>query len=145
MSAFLGDLHVHLVSEDKAGHSVWELDEDFGFHSDAMGMDIWARKGEQTDFASIPRAPIIFVMEGDKGHKAAVIHDHLYRESPHTMNRLNADNILKEALLVEGFTEDEAQAWWVGVRFGGGGHWDAGISAVAVYPVAPQSSSGIIP
>lgn len=141
-AGFIGDLNVKLVSENAQGESIWELKEDFGFHSDLLGRDIFAKAGEQTDFASIPRVPIIWLAEGDKGHKAAVIHDHLYQESPHTMNRLSADNVLREALIVEGFSQEEADTWWTAVRFGGGGHWDAGLSVAAISPAMPLGASG---
>lgn len=139
---FLGKLSVQLMDEDGSGHALWRLTEDFGFWSAEMGMEVWARAGEVTDFASIPRVPILYLCEGDKGHRAAVIHDHLYQETPHTMARLAADNILREALVCEGFSEEEAQAWWVAVRFGGAGHWDANLSVVHVSPQGDPPSSG---
>lgn len=139
---FVGELVVQLLEEDRSGHSLWRLTQDLGFRSVVSGLTIVAKAGEVTDFASIPRVPILYLCEGDRGHKAAVIHDHLYQESPHTMERLAADNVLKEALIVEGFSEEEAQAWWVAVRFAGGGHWDANLSVVHVSPQAAQDVAG---
>lgn len=34
--------------------------------------------GFKTDFASVPRLPLSFLLTGDFGHKAAVVHDYLY-------------------------------------------------------------------
>lgn len=137
MSRFIGDLVVRFISEDKEGRSIWELAQDFAFESTVAGMTIVAKKGTLTDFASIPRVPILYLAAGDRGHKAAVIHDYLYQEEPHSMNRLLADKVLREGLICEGFSPEEADVWYTAVRFGGSGHYDANLSVVAVAPPAP--------
>lgn len=130
---FIGDLDVRLVDDTtNEGRGTWELLADFGFHSHAFLRDFITRRGMLTDFASVPRAPLIWLVAGDRGHKAAVIHDGLYRESPHTTTRDVADEVLREALICEGFSEEEADAWYFGVRVGGMAHWNDNIPTIGV-------------
>lgn len=122
MSAFLTPLDVRLVDGlANDGRGEWELLNDFSYQSDYARCTITAKKGERTDFASVPRKPLIWLVAGDKGHKAAVIHDHLYRTQE--LDRETSDEVLKEAMLVEGYSVEEADAFYFGVRVGGGSHY----------------------
>ncbi len=139
-AAFLTPLRVELVDQMAAGgRGRWQLLEPLVYLSKYIGLTITVPAGYITDFASVPRAPILFLAWGDTGHKASVIHDYLYSTKPAIMNRLNADRVFREALLVSGVSEDDAEAMYFGVRFGGANHFDASISAVGVYPLAHQA------
>lgn len=122
MSAFLTSLDLRLIDDlANEGRGEWELLADFRYASDVANRVITAKAGERTDFASVPRQPLIYLLMGDKGRKAAVIHDHLYRTME--LDRELADEVLKEALLVEGYTQEDADAFFFGVRVGGGPHY----------------------
>lgn len=98
----------------------WELVEPLVYQSDIVGIII-VEKGEHTDLASIPKfLPITKAILNGKGRKAAVVHDHLYREG--IGDRATADAVFKEALFA---TESWVVAWfmWAGVRLGGAFAW----------------------
>lgn len=139
-AAFIGFLDVRLVDDQaNEGRGEWELLDRFGFHSALFNRDVYAEKGEMTDFASVPRAPLVFLVAGDRGHKAAVIHDHNYRTQE--VDRETADEMLKEALIVEGFSQEEADAWFFGVRMGGESHY--GTASPIAISAPPSSSSSL--
>lgn len=52
--------------------------------------------GFKTDFASVPRIPIIFEVVGDRGMAAATVHDWLYQTG--AMGRKESDKVLLQAL-----------------------------------------------
>ncbi len=124
MSHFITDLDVrkltHDASADKRG--TWKLIAPLVYFSDLAGT-ITVPGGFVTDFASVPRLPIAFLLAGDTGHAAAVIHDFLY--TSHQVRRETADAVFKEALLVGGEPGWRAWLMWAAVRIGGGGPWDA--------------------
>jgi hypothetical protein len=79
-----------------------------------------------TDFASVPRLPMFFLMAGGKGKRAAVVHDWLYTVGtahPGTITRLQADQVLLEAMLASGYARVTAGMFYAAVRAGGSSHW----------------------
>jgi hypothetical protein len=79
--------------------------------------------GFQTDLASVPRVPVIFMLWGDRAHRPAVLHDYLYRkDSRPTVTKAMADAFFREAILA---TETGFRGWfvawgmWLGVVLGG--------------------------
>jgi hypothetical protein len=96
------------------------LQREFYFYSRRLGR-ISIPAGFDTDFASVPRVPIIFWLTGDTSRKAAVVHDWLYRTQ--TVSRHVADAVLFEA-------SDNEPLWrrvvmWAGVRAFGWVAWRA--------------------
>jgi len=114
------------------------------YRSKAVGLII-SDQDSVTDFDSTPRIPIFYMLLGNRGKAAAVLHDHLYGGNHElitgygiTVDRSTADKVLRgatyESLRV---TEPETLAdnlinitclviaWliWVGVRIGGASHW----------------------
>lgn len=73
-------------------------------------------RGFDTDFASVPRLPLMFWLLGDRGHMAATLHDYLYRTG--RVTRATADAVFWEALELEA-NRVERFAFWAGVRLGG--------------------------
>lgn len=93
------------------------------YQSDEYG-DLIVPAGFVTDFASVPRVPLVFDLLGDRGNLAATLHDWLYT-APHPIdNREKADLILFEALMAQGVSHFEAQALYEGVRLAGVSYWD---------------------
>ncbi len=125
MSHFVTDLHVRRhwrdTSTDKRG--TWTLLAPLEYVSDLLNRVITVPTGFVTDFASVPRIPIAYLLTGDSGHEAAVVHDFLY--TSHEVERDLADAVFREALLCGGEPGWRAWAMWVGVRIGGGGPYHA--------------------
>ena len=72
MAYFISKLEVTMIDNDAAqGRGEWALDEDFSYYSDVARMKITAPKGFHTDFASVPRLPIVFWLAGDTSTEAA--------------------------------------------------------------------------
>ncbi len=104
-------------------------------------------EGFRTDFASVPRLPIIYTLLGNLGNAAACLHDFLYTE-PHlpigtgcnAVTKEIADIILRGAI-IDGMVKDgskETTIWqsiknicyvvigycfYYGVKIGGASHW----------------------
>lgn len=74
MSQFLTDLNCKLLDDDKT----WILQEPLVYESDLLGT-ITIPAGFVTDFASVPRVPLIYSFYGDRAHRESVVHDLLYR------------------------------------------------------------------
>ena len=100
----------------------WELIDELIYQSDRVGL-ITVPKGFDTDYASVPRLPLMFWFLGDRGHSAAVVHDYLYRTAE--VARSQADAVFEEALEAEGeMSWFGRQAMWLGVRVGGWAAYD---------------------
>lgn len=103
--------------------NTWILLCDFGYEVGSLGSGdvIDVPIGFHTDFASIPRILWAVLPRWGKYGNAAVIHDYLYWVQ--TRSRLEADNILLEAMVVleVGFLTRYAIYW--GVRLGGWWPW----------------------
>lgn len=125
MSAFRTPLDCREV--DECG-GLWELLAPLVFTSGLLGRDITVPTGFVTDFASVPRLPVIYLAEGGKGNKAAVVHDWLYTlgsTCPGTYTRAQADAVLREALMASGYSSATAALFYAAVRLGGASHWKA--------------------
>lgn len=122
MSRFLTPLDVQLVDDTKAdGRGWWALKADLVYLSDVARRRITVPKGYETDFASVPRVPIAYWLTGDTAHMAAVVHDWLYTTG--LVPRDMADEVLLEAMAVEGVPAWRRYAMYWAVRAFGGGHF----------------------
>lgn len=120
MSKFLGPLDVR--EEDEFG-GLFQLLAPLAYQSDMLRDTITVPAGFHTDFASVPRLPIIYLTEGGKGNKAAVVHDWLY--SSGNVDRKTADEVLREALIASGYSRFTANLFYAAVRVGGTSFWHA--------------------
>lgn len=76
---FLTELVAEKITEANShGRAKWRLRQDLAYHSELYGM-ILVPMGFETDFASVPRAPLAFWLTGDTAHKSATVHDYLVR------------------------------------------------------------------
>ena len=82
----------------------WRLLRPFIYKSEVLKQTIFVPAGYVTDFASVPRLPLAFLLTGDHAHASAVIHDYLveYQAVPRPV----ADRVFLEAMEVEGVS------WW---------------------------------
>lgn len=103
MSEFLTELDARLLDDD----SVWVLDKPLIYDSDLLGR-IEVPAGFQTDFASVPRLPVIYDLFGDRAHREAVLHDYLYRrDSVPRASFEEANDVFLEAM------EAQRKGWFV--------------------------------
>ena len=121
MAKFLTELEVKALREMDGGRSLWALVHPLVYESDLLPEPVYVQEGFVTDFASVPRAPVVYMAMADMGQPAAVIHDYLYRFRP--CSRKLADAVLEEALEVLGVSWWRRKAMWLAVRaFGWGAY-----------------------
>lgn len=73
-----------------------------------------------TDFASVPRAPVVYWLWGSVADRPAVIHDYLYRAGEELeIPRKICDEIYYEAMEFRGYSWITKYPHYAGVRFGG--------------------------
>lgn len=99
------------------------------YQSDAAKITITVPFGFVTDFASVPRLPVVYWLAGDTSREAAVVHDYLY--STGLVARSVADAVLREASQATGVPGWRRWLMWVGVRIGGASHYTASPAVAA--------------
>lgn len=119
MSRFLSKCVLEVADDKDDGN--WILVADLIYQSDRAARTITVPAGFQTDLASVPRLPFVYLLCGDCAREAAVIHDHLY--TTHEVDRATADAVLLEASAVTGVRWWRRWLMWAGVRLGGASHW----------------------
>ena len=82
----------------------WQLTAPFVATVD--GQIVRVPDGFLTDFASVPRLPMVYMQFANKAHRPAVLHDWLYRKAS-GCSKIVADAILQEAL------ERLECPWWL--------------------------------
>jgi hypothetical protein len=118
MSQFLTDLDTRLVCEFDNTH---RLLAPFAYQSDLLGKVVVVPEGFVTDYASVPRIIGAYLLYGDKGKRAGVVHDFLY--STQLADRKTCDLVFREALIASGYSAWEYEPMYAAVRLGGGSHW----------------------
>lgn len=145
MGKFLTPLKVEEVSRGGLFRRArYRLTDPLIYRSNTVGLVV-VDECEITDFDSTPRIPIFYMLLGDRGKAAAVLHDHLYTP-PHervtgsgfVVDRRAADKVLRGATyeclridnpeslsdsLINIVCLGIAWAIWIGVRLGGWAHW----------------------
>jgi hypothetical protein len=113
MAQFQTKLRVEKITA-RDGKSFWRLLAPLVYHSDLVSILITAPKKFLTDFASVPRLPLAYLIAGDTAHEAAVVHDYLY--CTNGVSRRVADAIFYEAMRVSGEPRWRAFLMWSAVR-----------------------------
>ena len=116
MGKFLTSLDVELIVDSDPAQ--WRVLKPLAYQSDKHGL-IVVPSDFVTDFASVPRLPLVYALSGDTAHLAAVVHDWLYTP-PMKVPRKDADDILLEASAASGVPAWRRWMMWAGVRVGGG-------------------------
>jgi hypothetical protein len=89
------------------------------YQSDKYGL-VEVKAGFETDYASVPRLPIIYSLYGDRAHKSAVLHDYAYRiDSVPAFTFSQANDLFLEAMLCCGHKAYVAYPMYWGVVIGG--------------------------
>lgn len=109
-SEFLGvaPLRVELLDSGK-----WALLSPLVFRSAALDRTVVVPLGFETDFASVPRLPIVFLLTANRAYKAAVVHDYALESG---MEREDAATLFREAMEAEGIPEGLREIMYAGVR-----------------------------
>ena len=115
MSEFITELDVRLKDDDR----IWVIYSPLLYMSDVLGR-IEVPAGFETDFASVPRIPIVYMLWGDRAHREAVLHDYLYRIDSIPCVEFNAANdAFLEAMICRGKSVFVRYAMYRGVCLGG--------------------------
>jgi len=101
-------------------HEKWILAADLVYNDPEFGL-IAIPTGFETDFASVPRIPLVFELCGDLGQAAALVHDYLYTQGNTT--RAQTDRIFKNILLTTGVGKVRSYLMYAGVRCFGWMFW----------------------
>lgn len=145
MGRFLTKLRVERLP-NKNGRKQWQLTDWLIYESTTIGL-ILVPPGYVTDFASVPRLPLIYFLFGGQSDEEATLHDYLY-SVPHStgtgqvVTRDLADKLLRGAryacsrvdmsdyekvsvfnLLANVWAYVSAWCFWVAVRFAGWYYW----------------------
>jgi hypothetical protein len=102
------------------GDKVWRLTQPLCYHSNIVGIvDVPA--GFETDLASVPRIPLLWLLWGGICHREGVVHDFLYRsDALPLVKKEQADKVFLEAMAVRGKAAYVRYPMYWGVKFGGG-------------------------
>jgi hypothetical protein len=139
VSEFLTALQVQPATGKDDGQ--WQLISDLIYQSDVAEMTFTVPKGFVTNFASVPRIPIVYELAGDTASNAATVHDFLY--STHPVSRAMADAVLREASDVTAVPDWRRQLMWAGVRMFGWLYW--GTAATSAKPATKAAVTQPIP
>lgn len=108
---FLTNLDVSLVEETA---NTWRLDAPLVFYSAWLHITLTVPQYFVTDFASVPRLPLAYLLCGDVGRAASALHDYLYRNG--IFDRRTCDRVFREALVASGVAGWRAGLMYAGVR-----------------------------
>lgn len=101
-------------------HIAWFADYGFRAHQHRLSVPA----GFVTDFASVPRLPLVYAAFGNMAHRAATVHDWLYSDGNGTdIRRHEADEIFRQIAIRDGVSELKAYLMWLAVTIVGGRHW----------------------
>lgn len=115
---FRDNLHVEEIGE-QGGRPVYKLTEPLTYVCED-GTEITIPKGFESDMASVPRLPLVWLWFGDRAHRSACLHDYLYRrDAVPQVTRAVADGVFREAMISTGHTWKVYWPMWLGVRIGG--------------------------
>jgi hypothetical protein len=124
MSQFQTQLVTECMDDTAAsGRGFWKVMEPFTYQSDILGKTVTVEPGFITDYASVPRIPVLYWMLGDTAHKSAVLHDWLYHHHEVCDEQISND-IFKEACSAEGIAKWRLLLLWIGVTIGGESSWE---------------------
>lgn len=119
MSGFLSDLQIKMVGDEDPPR--YRLISSLIYKSDLLNGTVEVPINFETDFASTPRLPLVYLLFGGVACKEAVVHDWLYTCA--SVPRSMADAVFKEACEVEGVPLWRRWSMWAAVRVFGGAHY----------------------
>lgn len=108
------------ISASRQSDGTWTLNRRLRYFSAVTGKRYTVPGDFNTDFASVPRLPVAYMLTANTAHQAAVLHDWLYRTGAEP--RTTCDAIFYEAMVATGVPKWRAWLMWAGVRAGGRRH-----------------------
>lgn len=125
MASFSGFLDSKQIGEFE-GRTVHKLNTPLIWEHTGKRVEIPA--GFETDLASVPRLPFVYLLWGDRAHREAVLHDYLYRcdsliwigPAPCRPEKEEADWLFREAMIGQGQPWRIYHPMWLAVRCAGG-------------------------
>ena len=113
---FLTELCCRLKDDD----CIWVIDHPLEYYCLILDKKIVIPEGFETDLASVPRVPFIYMFWGSKAHREAVLHDYLYRiDAIPKVTFSKANDIFLEAMEARGKPVYVRYPMYWGVKFGG--------------------------
>jgi hypothetical protein len=107
---------------DKSGREIWRGLGPVAFRSKRFG-DVVVPPDFRSNYASVPRLPLVFLLAGGRASKEAYLHDCEY--TLRRMARDDADALFLEALLLNpSLPEGLAHTMYKAVRWFGNGSWE---------------------
>ena len=95
MGKFKSELSIRFK---KGSEKIYILEEPLVYESVSFGK-IVVPKGFQTDFASVPRVPIVYSIFGNRAHREAVLHDYAFRiDSKPSFTFMKANGLFLDAM-----------------------------------------------
>lgn len=129
MSAFITSTDVRVLrGQFREGRQLFQLLNQVAYQSDLLRGIVLVPAGYITDFASVPKLPMTWLLAGGTAYEAAVVHDWLYTTHAFEgkpIERSKADAVFREAIKASEDTKAPAWLMWLAVRAGGGGAWAA--------------------
>ena len=120
---FLSALTTQCVDGTLAsGRGVWRVVWQFRFYSAILDRVIVVERGFLTDYASVPRWPVLYFLFGDTCHEAAVIHDWLFHHHE-VCDESTANRVLLEAAKAARIPRWRRLGLYLGVVLGGRSSW----------------------
>ena len=120
---FLTDLVAECVDDlGGDGRGIWKVMAPFRYYAAILDRAIEVEPGFLTDYASVPRVPVAYLLFGDTSHKAAVIHDWLFHHHE-VCDEATANKVLLEASAAEGIPTWRRACIYLGVVLGGRSSW----------------------
>jgi hypothetical protein len=117
MGGFASTLKIEDIGTS-GGKTVYRLEEPLVYFDGDRTITV--PEGFETDLASVPRLPIVYIAWGDRAHREAVLHDYLYSiGAVPDLPREECDKLFRQAMISRG------NPWWIyqpmywGVRLGG--------------------------
>lgn len=113
-----------MLSCDHLSGDRWIVRRDFHYFHDS-GL-IVVPKGFITDFDSVPRLPVVYLMAKNWATKSALVHDYLYKQgrlNGKKISRKQADFIFHDAMGHEHLLPRRQNIIFAGVRVGGWRAW----------------------
>lgn len=99
-----------------------EVLQELVYDSAILNLQIRVPAGFVTDFASVPKLPIIYAAFGNRAHHESVIHDWLFYTAITT--RKISDKVFLEAMIVRGKSAWIRNGMYWGVRLGSWKAWN---------------------
>lgn len=115
MAEFKSSLKITLVD---GSNNVFMLEEPLLYLSDLIG-EVEVPVGFQTDFASVPRVPLVYSAYGGRSHRSATIHDYLFRiDCTPKVTFSKANRVFLEAMKSRGVPWYIRHPMYIGVMLG---------------------------